>query len=42
MRDDNDDYRDDSDDIPDICHGYHGSYPWRKNLSCGEISNSCT
>ena len=28
--------------IPDICHGYHGSYPWRKNLSCGEISNSCT
>ena len=20
----------------------HGSYPWRKNLSCGEISNFCT
>ena len=28
--------------IPDICHGYHGSYPWRKNLSCGEISNFFT
>ena len=32
----------DEEAIPDICHGYHGSYPWRKNLSCGEISNSCT
>ena len=28
--------------IPDICHGYHGSYPWQKNLPCEEISNFCT
>ena len=21
-----------------ICHGHHGRCPWRKNLSCGEIS----
>ena len=23
--------------IPDICHGYHGWYPWKPNLSCGQI-----
>ena len=22
-----------------ICHRYHGLYPWRKNLPCGEISS---
>ena len=28
--------------IPDICRGHCGRCPWRKNLSCGEISNFCT
>ena len=23
--------------VPHICHGYHGWFPWRKNLSCGEM-----
>ena len=23
--------------ITDICRGYHGWYPWEKNLSCGEL-----
>ena len=28
--------------IPDICRGHRGRCPWRKNLSCGEISNFFT
>ena len=28
--------------IHDICHRYHRSYLWRKNLSCGEISDFST
>ena len=28
--------------IHDICHRYHRSYLWRKNMSCGEISDFFT